>query len=342
MTVMLYLILIVLITLNIVLRIFDELLFFTYRNTEIKNPVFIISSPRSGTTYLHRLLCFDEDQFSFMKLYQTLIISISFMKLVQFLGLIDRKIGSPLLKIVRIIGKFVFKGWEGIHPMGFDRAEEDEGIWFFNFTSPAWCLFMPFYKFIDHLSILDHFSESVQTKLFSFYKNCLKRIHFVNGRDKTFLIKSVISSGRILSILKFFPDARIIYIERDPTKTVPSYISMFSVPWKLHSPELKDNLQIFRDLGNAPIAFYKHFQQIRETVSEDKLIHLDYYQFIADPQHTVEQIYSWLGLELTDELTSALERNIQKSKSYRSKHKYSLEQYGYSEKEFLKIIGEQI
>ena len=42
--------------LNRIFFLFDDLLFPGYRSQEVKQPVFIIGNPRSGTTFLHRLL----------------------------------------------------------------------------------------------------------------------------------------------------------------------------------------------------------------------------------------------------------------------------------------------
>ena len=50
--------------------VFDEIFFRGYRKIEVKRPVFIMGVPRSGTTFLHRLLSKDEDQFSYMKTWE--------------------------------------------------------------------------------------------------------------------------------------------------------------------------------------------------------------------------------------------------------------------------------
>src|SRR5688572_25933586 len=41
----------------------DEVFHRGYKNTAVKQPVFIIANPRSGTTYLHRLLAMDSERF---------------------------------------------------------------------------------------------------------------------------------------------------------------------------------------------------------------------------------------------------------------------------------------
>jgi hypothetical protein len=42
------------------LQLLDLVLFPRYRRAKIEAPVFIIANPRSGTTFLHRIMCLDE------------------------------------------------------------------------------------------------------------------------------------------------------------------------------------------------------------------------------------------------------------------------------------------
>ena len=50
----------------------DSILFRDCRNLLIREPVFIVGVPRSGTTFLHRLLARDEEQFTSMKFWEIL------------------------------------------------------------------------------------------------------------------------------------------------------------------------------------------------------------------------------------------------------------------------------
>ncbi|MEX0595492.1 MAG: hypothetical protein WD512_03250, partial [Candidatus Paceibacterota bacterium] len=54
-------------------RLVDEVFFRGYKKVDLNAPVFIISNPRCGTTFLHRLFCLDEDRYTFSLLYHTLL-----------------------------------------------------------------------------------------------------------------------------------------------------------------------------------------------------------------------------------------------------------------------------
>ena len=54
----------------------DNIFFPQYRKVEVKNPVFIIGHPRSGTTFLHRLLTQTND-FAVFQLWHILLPSLT-------------------------------------------------------------------------------------------------------------------------------------------------------------------------------------------------------------------------------------------------------------------------
>src|SRR5215467_1091921 len=53
-------------------RALDHLLFSGFRRQQIKQPVFVIAPPRSGTTLVQNLLSYDTDRFVYLKMYQTI------------------------------------------------------------------------------------------------------------------------------------------------------------------------------------------------------------------------------------------------------------------------------
>ena len=54
---------------HLIFRLIDEIFYSGFHKKDIKQPVFIISNPRSGTTYLHRLIALDSERFAFTTTY---------------------------------------------------------------------------------------------------------------------------------------------------------------------------------------------------------------------------------------------------------------------------------
>ncbi|MEM7104242.1 MAG: sulfotransferase [Bacteroidota bacterium] len=320
-------------------RILDEILFFRYRFQKVENPVFIISNPRSGTTYLHRLLCLDTNRYTYTLLYHSIFTSVTIIKLIDVIGWVDRRIGRPFRKLFDWIDSKVFDGWKDIHPTGLNQSEEDEGMYVFPLISTAICLICPFMQEFKYLTIPDEMPEWVRKRLKLYFKSSIKRFVYATGKDKTVLSKNVISIGRIKTILEIFPNAKIVYLIRDPRKAVPSFISMFCAPWKLHSPELPKNGPEYRALGQIAIDYYSYFQEIKDELKQKNLFQLEYTDLVAKPVESVRRIYKNFDLPFTEEFLANLEKETQKTRKYRSKHSYSLEAYGFSEKELVKQLA---
>jgi omega-hydroxy-beta-dihydromenaquinone-9 sulfotransferase len=54
-----------------------DYLLFPFRNEAVPKPLFIVSSPRSGSTVLHRALLKDQDRFTSLALWQSIFPSLA-------------------------------------------------------------------------------------------------------------------------------------------------------------------------------------------------------------------------------------------------------------------------
>ena len=311
-------------------RLLDEIFFPSYRKTKLKDPVFIISNPRSGTSYLHSLFCLDEERFTYFMLYHTFFASILFYKFILLMKRIDSHLNWTLRRFFEWVEKKVFSGWQDIHPMGFEKSEEDEGIWALQMMSPAIGLMCPWFKKMDWICLADHLSEKKKARMMSFYKNTLQRFAYAWGKDKTILVKNVLSTGRINMIMKTFPDARIIYPLRNPYQIVPSMTSMFTSPWPLIAPKLPKNSPEYRTWGDIIILFYRHFMDEIAKYDQSKFYSCTYEELMAHPKDLVLDIYQHFDFEVSEDFDRRLTEATSKAKEYQSKHEYSLEEYGYS------------
>ena len=257
---------------NLFFRLIDEVIFFKYRQVKIEAPVYIIANPRSGTTYLHRLMSLDEERFAHMKFLHTLFPTVSFIKLTHVISRIDKALGGHVTKLLDKAAAKMFGGWEEIHAMGFNKAEEDEAPFALSMTSAGIFLLFPYLHLFKEQWLLDNDDENVKKQLMFYYINCVKRFMYAAGKNKTYLSKNVMMSGRIETLMKFFPDARFIFIVRHPYKVLPSFVSMFAIMYRVHSPQIKDNdaaMQAWAELG---MEFYLHFNKFKNNIDNAKIV----------------------------------------------------------------------
>lgn len=312
----------------LVFRLLDEILFFNYRKTTIKQPVFIIGNPRSGTTYMHRLMSLDEERYVTMKLYHTILPAVSFYKLVQVLGKIDRKIGRPLRRFFDWIDSWFFKEWKNIHPTGFNHTDEDEGLYVFSFLTVAVSLFCPYMQHFKYLTIIDDLPVKSRLRLQNYFRSSLQRFMYVEGKGKTLLTKNVITTGRLNTILEILPDAQMVYMVRDPRKSIPSYISMFSATWQFLAPELDKKSAPYQALAQIGIDFYRYFHSQKSKYIGTGFTTVKYDELMKYPLKTVLEIYDYFNLPVSKNFKVQLKKSIAQQQNYNSKHQYTLEQYG--------------
>jgi hypothetical protein len=109
---------------------------------------------------------------------------------------------------------------------------------------------------------------------------------------------------------------------------------MFTSTWKVISPGIPENSPEYREWANLAIIYYQYFNEQKKIFIPGNLITLRYDDLVADPFAAVVKIYDRFNLNLTKEFENNLRSESEKSRTYKSKHQYSLVQYGLN-KEFI-------
>ncbi|MGM0577701.1 MAG: sulfotransferase family protein [Myxococcota bacterium] len=309
-------------------RLLDHVLFPGFRRQEVREPVFIIANPRSGTTYLHRLFCMDGDRFTYLKTWHTIFPSITLYKLVHGWMALDRRLGRPVGRFIGWLEKKLFGGWERIHKVAFDQAEEDENLFLFTLLTPSAHLMFPWVRELDYINYLDRMPERVRRRVLRYYRSCIQRHLHATGPDKTFLDKSVFAAGRLDSLLETFPDARVVYIVRHPYEAIPSAVSMFHTVWRAHSPHLDKDSPPARQLADLLMDYYRIYLAAADRVPRERFATTRYEDLVDDPRSVVTSVYDQLGLEMSPDFAERLEEQGRRQRGYKSKHRYALEDFG--------------
>lgn len=310
------------------LRALDHVGWGGFAQQPVVAPAFVVSNPRSGTTMLHRLLALDEERFTWLKLWQTCMPAVSFYRAVGALVRLDNAVGQPGRAVVRRLEKAFFGGWDGVHNMGFSAAEEEEAYFVHTWMTPAMGMFYPFLPEIEKLGLLDEAPLDVQRAVMGFHRTSIQRHLFAGGTGKTFLSKNVMMSGRLHALRDTYPDARIIQIVRHPYDALPSFCSMFTSPWGVHSPEIEQNSEQSRYWARLGTRFYLHTHRTLAQMPADQRATVRYDDLVADPVGTVLDIYRQLNWEASPAFIERLRQETSGSKRYERKHSYTLEQFG--------------
>ncbi|MDX1392919.1 MAG: sulfotransferase [Gemmatimonadota bacterium] len=315
-------------------RAVDHVLFPAFRRRAIERPVFVVGSPRSGTTFLHGLLALDEARFSSLRLYETLLPSIALCRLVEIGGAVDRRLGRPLGRAAVAIQRRVFGGWQGIHETALARHEEPEGLWALRMMTPAVYLLFPFFDELPELSSLEAVrGDRARRAAIRFYVGSLRRHLYLADRrtpGRTLLVKTVLFPSRLRAVCSALPDIRFVQLVRDPRRTIPSALSMLTAPWKAHSPRMVGATPETRMFANVLLDGIAAYAAARDRTPAERWLTLSFEDLVADPGATVERVYDFLGLVSDSALNERRERAAEEARRTTRAHSYSLADFGLS------------
>lgn len=317
----------------------DDIFYKEYQQQKLAQPVFIVGNPRSGTTYLHRLLAQDELNFSFIRMWEVLLApSVSQRKLLWFFKRVDDALGGRLQKWTLQQEKRTYVS-NPIHKMGLLEPEEDEGILFNIWETIFTTVVFPHPDLVRKYAFFDKQVPLLERrKIMRFYRSCLRRHLFARHSDKKFLSKNPTFSPKIDSLYEFFPDAKIIYLVRNPLDTVPSIISWMSYQWKQFSDPVENYL--FQDyMLELAKEWYEYPLERFATAAENSYAIIRYEDLAQNPKQFVSDIYEKFGFELSPDFQTILDEASQVSTSFKSKHNYSLGKMGLTKEQIVKTFA---
>ncbi len=313
----------------------DDLLFPGYKNQPVEKPLFIIGNFRSGSTFLHRLLARDARVFTSMRTWDIFITpSITQRKISAWVARLDRALGSPLKRLlVKIDNRSL--GKVRIHRISLFEPEEDENI-LLHIWSTYFVGFM--FPFLDEMPPYIYFDEQLpeeeKQRIMAFYKGCVQRHLYADGGKRHFVAKNPAFSAKIATLKAYFPDARILYLARNPLEMLPSTVSWLGYAWGVFSdPQEK---YPFRD---EVLALSKHWYRyplryLDAHPSPNHLI-LSYNDLIGNPEGTIRSFYRQFGYAEHAGLEALIAAAVAETRSYRSDHRYSYEQMGFTREQIL-------
>lgn len=314
----------------------DEIFFPGFRRQQVQQPVFIVGNPRSGTTFLHRLMAADKQTFRSIALWEILFApSVTQRKIVWAIVAIDRRLGGALHRAVMWFDRRFVRASNVMHRMSLLAPEEDEYFLIHQGATIIAGLFfglpeasLPFVYFDARLS------RREKRKVMRFYRHCLRRHLHAHGGGLHILSKNPYFTPKVDALYQFFPDAKIIYLARNPLSVVPSYASLSAHWWRmLGEPEQRYPHTDF--IIAATQHWYRDPVTRLDRAPETSRAFVDFHELIADPERVVTGIYKQFGFAISDEFARILKQAKEVSGRHESTHSYSLEDIGITRAQIL-------
>lgn len=309
----------------------DELLFPGYRNVQVKEPLFVVGVPRSGTTYFHRLLSGDQGRFTTMTLGEIYLApSIIQRRFFRGLGRVDAALGGFGRKAVDALDRRFFRKLKNLHPQSLFKPDEDEQVLFPMFCSASLAILFPFESEMAHLIRFDDdVPPRLRQDIMWFYEKMVQRHLYVHGAEKCYLSKSPAFSVKLQSIRETFPDAKVVCNVRSPYECIPSLASLGKFYWDVFGNAMKADQfrDIFMEISHV---FYQVPMNVLPEWPESQYAFLLYPDLMAHPKTCIEDIYARFGWSVSPEFEAFLVEQERKQKRYKSKHVYTMEEQGVS------------
>ena len=316
----------------------DDLFFRGWRKAVPRGPVFITGLPRSGTTFVHRLVAEDREQFSTFASWEVVLApSVTEKRILRALARLDERVGGPLRKGVRALVRRLSGEFGEIHEVGPEAPEED----YLCLLPVGGCFLLslafPHRNEFRRLADMPSLPEGLRRDLVGYYRRCLQAHQFVRGRGRRILSKNAAFASWVPELRREFPDAAFLLCIRDPRSGLSSQLSSIAPARRVFGadPQGEAAAALF------PRVFTDGYRILADEVAEEavsaprKGALLDQADLRADPEGCLRAALERLGIAPGKGLERALSAEGQRESPHRSGHRHRVEDFAVDLDAFL-------
>lgn len=318
----------------------DDIFFPGYKNQPIEKPLFILGNFRSGSTFLHRLLSRDSETFTSLTTWDIYLTpSVTQKKLTQFVAALDNKYFNRILHRALFAIDRATLGKIKIHPISFFQPEEDENIHMHIWDGYFVTFLFPFMdEFPDYIHFDSALSPAHKKRIMTFYKSMLQRHMYATGK-KHFVAKNPAFSAKIETLAEFFPDARILYLARNPLDMLPSTISWINYARRQFT-EPGDGYFYRDEILEMTRHWYYHPLRYIDMHPSPRSLIVKYDDLIQRPEAVIRGFYEQFGYPDKPGLPVIIDQAVKETLTFSSDHNYSYEKMGFSRDDILRLYAD--
>ncbi|HYZ20658.1 MAG TPA: sulfotransferase, partial [Rhodopila sp.] len=286
----------------------------------IRQPIFITGLPRSGTTFLHRLMFIDPVNRA-PAVWETIYPS-------PFYGTKEQRIA----KVARQLKAFEWLAPEfrALHPLEATSPQECSEITAHVFRSLRFdtTYHIPSYRNWLDADVTHHLPA------YRFHKRFLQFLQYQDGTEPRWVLKCPEHLFALQVIRAVYPDARLIFVHRDPVRVLLSQARLTEV---LRRPFTRrvDPL----DLG--PMESRRWLDGARRMMAagddagfEEPICHVHHMDLISDPVSTVEGVYRHFDLPFEPSTAAAIDAYVSaRPRGGYAEHHYDFTDHGLDEQQ---------
>jgi hypothetical protein len=286
----------------------------------IRQPIFIAGLPRSGTTFLHRLMMTDADNRAPL-VWETIYPSPAAGTKEQRIARVSRQLKAF---------EWLAPAFRALHPLQVTSPQECSEITAHVFRSLR---FDTNYHIPSYRAWLD--ADVVRNlPAYRFHKQFLQYLQHQDGVTRRWVLKCPEHLFALQAIRAVYPDARLVFVHRDPVKVLLSQARLTEVLRRPFTRRLDP-----RTLGPEESRRWLDGTRRMMAVGDDAgfpepVCHVHHMDLISDPVTTVDTVYRHFGMALSPETAAAIERYVAAAPNggY-GEHRYNFDDHGLDEQQ---------
>jgi hypothetical protein len=272
-----------------------------------KPPVFILGHWRSGTTFLHNTLCKDPDA-AYVTTYHSVFPN-------------------------NLASKLIFKTFQKAFmpdkrpadnvKLRINNPQEDEFALINMIDNTFYTLFFfpeEYHRFFKE-AIEFNISKDEELRWNQKYDELVKKA-VINTKGKRVIIKNPANTGRIPKLMEMYPDAKFIYIHRNPIivflSTRRFFTELFPTLW-FHKVDESFIEKMIIDNYKKLLGRY---EDTKSLLSEDNLLEIRFDDYDKNPVELTRLIYEQLFKEDFDKVEKIISQYVSSLQSYKKSKNY--------------------
>jgi len=306
--------------------IIDYLCFSKIRKGKIKAPILIVGNPRSGTTFLHHYLT-SNNLGTGSQLWQMIYPSVILQKIIK-----------PFLPLLEKISPTRHHSTDA-HKTSLQSVETDDASILFRYLDGFFLYgFLLSWDKDDLFDWVDPKKRDTSKRDFDWLESMWLRVLTSNNQDQ--IIGKLFSiSANMPNFLNRFPDAKILYMVRDPLSVIPSGLSLVTGVldkkfgfWSLDEQKRKRFIKrLYKALITLLIRFHHDWSNNNIDKSKVMIVHFD--RMMNDFEGLMNDIINFIEISPSHNLINDIKKTAEQQRAFTSKHKYNLDKFGLTEEQ---------
>jgi hypothetical protein len=300
----------------------DRQLYSDISRQEIREPLFIVGLPRSGTSVLHRLLEADPEH------------RCPLMWEVRSPSPPTR--ADEKRRIQSAIQNCKFFNWLAptfryVHMVGAEVPQECVSLMTPTFLSDQFdaMYYVPSYR--------AWFFRQNLRPAYEYHRRFLQHLQFRRGRRR-WILKAPTHMFAMPALLSVYPDALFVQTHRTPVDAMASVSSLVTILRSAFSDAV-DPFIVGREAIDYWSETMKKFLRERDRLEKNRICDVQYDEIRREPIRAVRRIYEYFGWSLSQEAERRMRALVaSQAKRQSANHRYDLSQFGSSPGEVLSVF----